>query len=151
LKEFTVTITEDHQIKGEGLLLKAYRNLKPGTYKNQLTSLNRRSLNQNAYIHVVFTLCQKGLLDGGYSEIRTMQDAKDFYKKLFLKPIECVNEQTGEVYEVDQRTSTLTKEEMAVFIQQVLDHQLEWFGNYIPDSNEWKNNINKYDLVGLSV
>jgi hypothetical protein len=150
LKEFTVTITEDHQIKGEGLLLKAYKNLKPGTYRNQLTSLNRRSLSQNAYLHVVFTLCQRGLIDGGYSNIKSMEDAKDFYKELFLT-VEHINEQTGEVYKVVRRTSDLSKEEMAEFIQRVIDHQLEWFGNYIPDSNEWKNNINKYDLVGLSV
>lgn len=150
MKEFVVTITQDHQIKGEHLLLKAYRNLKPGRYRNELYCLNKRSLNQNAYEHVVFTLSQKGLYDQGYSEIRTMDDAKLFYKKMFLT-YNAYNELTGEEYPVTRSTSELSKDETSVFIDQIREHQLEWCGVHIPTPDEWKQNVNRYDLVGLSI
>lgn len=148
MREFIVEI-KDHNIKGEQLLIKAFKNLPDGRYRNELYSLNKRSLNQNAYQHVVFTLAQKGLYDQGYGEVKTMEDAKWFYKKLFLKK-QAVNEQTGELYEVIRRTRDLSKDEMANFIQSVIDHQLEWCGVVIPSADEYKQQHSKWDLVGLS-
>lgn len=150
MKTFFVDITEDHTIKGEHLLLKAFRNLKKGRYRCDLFATNKRSLNQNAYEHVVFTLTQKGLRDGGYENIRTMEDAKDFYKQLFLT-VEAINEQTGELYKVVRRTRDLSVDETSEFIDRIREHQLEWFGNYIPTPEEWKQNIPKYNLVALAI
>lgn len=149
MKEFFVNITHDHQIKGEGLLIRAFKNLKPGRYRCELYSTTKRSLSQNAYEHVCFTLAQKGLYDMGYSEIRTMEDAKDFYKKLFLT-VKAVNEQTGEQYEYVRRTRDLDKEENTVFIEQIREHCLEWTGIYIPTPDEYRQQFSKYDLVQLA-
>jgi hypothetical protein len=149
MKTFFVEITEDHQIKGQELLLKAFRSLKPGRYRNETYNTNKRSLNQNSYVHVVFTLAQKGLYELGYDWIKDMEDAKSFYKEMFLT-IERVNEKTGEVFKVVRKTRDLSKEEMSVFVDQVRDHQLEWCGVYIPAPDEHKANYSKWDLVGLA-
>jgi hypothetical protein len=99
MKEFFVNVTSDHQIKGEHLLLKALKSQKPGMYRAELYSLNKRSLNQNSYLHAVFTLCVKGLRDMGYNEIYDMEDAKTFYKNLYLA-YQAPNVMTGEMYPV---------------------------------------------------
>jgi hypothetical protein len=143
-------ITPEHQIKGEGLLLKAFRGLKSGRYRCEIYSTNKRSLNQNSYLHVVFTLAQKGLHDLGYDWIRNMEDAKDFYKRMFLT-IERPNVQTGEIYKVVRRTRDLSKDEMGEFIDKVREHQLEWAGVNIPTPDEYKQNYKRFDLVALAV
>lgn len=150
MKEFVVHISADHQIKGEPLLLKALRQQKPGLYRAELYSLNKRSINQNSYLHVVFTLSVKGLRDMGYNEIHDMEDAKDFYKRLYLT-IERPNVLTGEVYPVKRKTSLLSKDEATEFIERIREHQLEWGGNYIPTANEYKQNSEKWGLVGLAL
>jgi hypothetical protein len=150
MKTFFVEITADHQIKGEHLLLKAFRSLKPGRYRNDLFSTNKRSINQNSYVHVVFTLAQKGLYELGYDWILTMDHTKKFYKEMFLT-VDKVNQKTGEVKPFVRGTSELSKEEMGEFIDKVRDHQLEWAGVYIPPPSEWQNNHSKWDLVGLAV
>lgn len=149
MKQFFIEITPDHQIKGESLLLKAFRRLRPSRYRCELYNTNKRSLNQNAYQHVVFTLAQKGLYDLGFDWITDMEDAKWFYKQMFLT-VERVNEKTGEVFKVVRKTRDLSKDETGVFIDQIRDHQLEWCGVYIPTPDEWKANANKYDLVQLA-
>jgi hypothetical protein len=150
MREFFVNVTQDHQIKGENLLLKALKAIKPGLYRAELYGMNKRTLNQNSYLHVVFTLCVKGLRDMGYNEIHDKDDAKDFYKRLFLT-IERPNVMTGEVYPVKRKTSQLSKDEATEFIERIREHQLEWGGNYIPTADEWKQNNEKWGLVGLAV
>jgi len=150
MKTFFVNISVEHEIKGEHLLVKAFKNLKPGRYRCELYSTNKRSLNQNAYEHIVFTLAQKGLYEQGYGEIKTMEDAKWFYKKMFLT-VKAYNEQTGEEYDYVRRTRDLSVDETSVFIEQVRDHVLEWCGIDIPTADQWKEQHGKYDLVGLTV
>lgn len=150
MKTIFFDITPEHQIKGEGLFLKSLRGLKSARYRCEIYSTNKRSLSQNAYEHVVFTLAQKGLYDLGYEEIKTMEDAKWFYKKMFLT-IVTVNKQTGEQYEVVRRTRDLSKEETSVFIEQIREHQLEWAGVNIPTPDEWRANPKRFDLVQLAV
>lgn len=150
MREFFITISQEKQIKGEHLLLKALRSLKPGLYKAQLFSQNKRSSQQNRYEHAVFNLCVKGLRDGGYNEIYDLEDAKLFYKKLFLS-YEVPNVMNGDMYEVIRKTSQLSKDETTEFIDRIREHQLEWFGNYIPDAEEYKMNSEKWSLSGLVV
>jgi hypothetical protein len=150
MKEFFVNVTSDHQIKGEHLLLKALKSQKPGMYRAELYSLNKRSLNQNSYLHAVFTLCVKGLRDMGYNEIYDMEDAKTFYKNLYLA-YQAPNVMTGEMYPVIRKTSQLSKDEMGVFIDRIRENQLEFGGNYIPTPEEWKQNNEKWSLAGLAV
>jgi hypothetical protein len=137
-------------IKGEALLLKGLRGLPFGSYRADIFSENKRTNQQNRYLHAVFSLCVKGLRDGGYDEIRDLEDAKWFYKKMYLK-YEKVNEQNSEIYEVIRKTSTLSKDDMGDLIDKVRDHQLEWFGNYIPTPEEWKENKQKWGLSALAV
>jgi hypothetical protein len=124
MKEFFVSVTTEHQIKGENLFLKALRSIKPGLYRAELYSMSKRTLNQNSYLHVVFTLCVKGLRDMGYNEIYDMEDAKRFYKELYLS-YDAPNVMTGEVYRVVRKTSSLSKDEMSVFIDRIRENQLE--------------------------
>jgi hypothetical protein len=150
MKTFYITVTEEGQIRSEALLVKLLRMLKAGTYRAELYSMNKRSSSQNRYEHAVFSLCVKGLRDGGYDDIYDLEDAKLFYKRLFLT-IERPNSQTGEMYQVVRKTSLLSKEETAEFIDRIREHQLEWFGNYIPTADEYKENSEKWSLAGLAV
>lgn len=150
MKTFFIHITQDKEIKGEHLLLKALRSQKPGVYRAELYSMNKRSSQQNRYEHAVFSLCVKGLRDGGYNEIYDLEDAKLFYKQLFLT-IERPNVMTGEIYKVLRKTSLLSKDETTEFIDRIREHQLEWFGNYIPTADEYKANQEKWSLAGLAV
>lgn len=149
MKSFYLTITPDHQIKGEKLFLQAVRSNKPGYYRYDQYSLNKRSNQQNRYVHVCFTLAQKGLYDSGYEKITTPESAKAWYKNHFLK-IDAVNEKTGEVYEYVRHTSELSKDEMTEFIDRMRDYSLEFTGVYIPTPEEYLQNIERYDLVSLA-
>jgi hypothetical protein len=150
VKDFLISITQDHQVKGENLLLRALRSQKPGLYRAELYSLNKRSVNQNSYLHAVLTLCVKGLRDMGYNEVHDMEDAKLFYKRLYLS-CEKPNVMTGEMYPVVRKTSSLSKDEMSEFIERIRENQLEFGGNYIPTADEYKNQHEKWGLVGLAV
>lgn len=147
MKEFTIEV-RDGVVKGECLMMKLLRSLN-GRFRCELYSLNKRSSQQNKYLHVVFTLCVRGLRDGGYSEIYDMEDAKLFYKRLYLK-VTKVNEQTGELYPVLRKTSQLSKDELSIFIDRIRDNQLQFFGNYIPSSEEYNQHYSKWDLAGLA-
>jgi hypothetical protein len=155
MKEFFIEIVEgkkdssENEIKGEALLLRAYRRLKKGRYRCQLYSTNKRSLNQNSYVHCVFNLARIALYNGGYKHITTMEAAKWWFKERHLKA-EAVNEVTGEVYQFIRRTRDLSKDEMSSFIDTVRDECLEFLGTYIPTPDEYKANYNKYDLVTLA-
>lgn len=149
MKSFYLTISPDNQIKGEKLLLQALRSNRPGFYRLDQYSLNKRSNQQNRYVHVCFTLAQKGLYDAGYDKVTTSQAAKDWYKNHFLK-IEAVNEKTAEQYDYIRHTSELSKEEMGEFIDRVRDYALEFTGVYIPTPDEYLQNIERYDLVALA-
>ena len=146
--QFYLDITPEAQVKGEALFLKGLKQQKPGRYRVDLYHLNKRSNLQNAYEHVVFTLAVKGLRDLGYEEIRTMEDAKKFYKDLFLT-IEKPNVQTGEMYKVHRSTAELSKDETSNFIEQIREHQLEWAGVLIPTPEQYKEEMQKYHLVSL--
>lgn len=148
MKTIFVEITPDHKIKGENLFMMAFRGLKPGRYRADVFSTNKRSLSQNAYEHVCFTLAQKGLYNAGYEEIKTMEQAKAWYKEQYLT-IERPNVKTGELYKVVRRTRDLSKDETTEFIDMVRRDSLEYTGVYIPTPEEWRENLSKYDLVAL--
>lgn len=148
MKQVHFEVTKEGQLKGEALLLKALKQ-KPGRFRMEIYTLNKRSLPQNNYLHVVFTLAQKGLYGAGYRHITTMQAAKDWFKARHLT-VEAVNEQTGEVYKYVRHTSDLPKDEMAVFIDTVRDECLEFLGVYIPTPDEYRNNYSKWDLSTIA-
>jgi hypothetical protein len=140
----------DHQIVGEKLFLTSIKGQNDGLYRADIYSETKRTNQQNKYMHVVFTLLQKGLHDAGYEDITSMEKAKDFVKELFLS-YEAPNKKTGLMYPVKRGTSELSKDEGIQFIEQVLQFASEELGMYIPDSEEYKANPHKWNLSALSV
>jgi hypothetical protein len=140
----------DHQIKGERLLLQGLRNQSDGIYRTELYNETKRTNQQNKYFHVLFTLLQKALYDAGYEDITTMEKAKDEIKRIFLT-YEAVNKMTGEKYPVTRGTSELSKDEGIEFIERVLKFAAEELGFYIPTTEEFQANPEKWSLAALAV
>lgn len=140
----------EHSIVGELLLLNGLRALNNGNYRAEIYSETKRTNQQNKYFHVVFTLLQKGFYDSGYEDITTMEKAKAKIKDIFLS-YEAPNKKTGEMYKVIRGTSDLSKDEGIDFIEQVLQFASEELGIYIPSSEEFKANPNKWSLAALPI
>jgi hypothetical protein len=140
----------EHQIKGEKLFLQMLRAGKNGMYRIELFSETKRTNQQNKYMHVVFTLLQKGFRDAGYEDITSAEKAKAKVKEIFLT-YETVNTRTGEVYKTTRSTSELSKDEGIEFINQVLQFAAEELGLYIPTTEEYKANPSKWGLSALAV
>lgn len=119
-KNFIIlTKSEDGKVNG-ATINKFYDGLKPGKYELSAKRLNRRSLPQNSFIHaVLFPEFRKALNEVGYDEVKTDQQAKEICKKMFLTT-QIANKNTGEVMEYTKHTSELTKEEMGIFIDEVI-------------------------------
>jgi hypothetical protein len=85
----------------------------------------KRSLQQNAYIHVLFTEFKEGLNDLGNDY--TMEQVKMLCKlKFALKDM--VDMSTGEVIGQEiQHTSDMTKEEVSIFIEKTINWAREFF------------------------
>ena len=98
---------------------------------------NRRSLEQNAYLHgVVIPEIRLGMIEAGYSPAECSTDSvKDFLKFRFAKK-ELVNEKTGEIIETVQPTSQMNTAEMTDFIEEVRRFASEYLNRYIPSPNE---------------
>ena len=93
-----------------------------------------RSLAQNAYMHLMFTIFKDALNDLG-NEFN-MPQVKEMLKLKFLKT-EVVNEDTGEtIGERVRHTSELTTTELNVFIEDVIRYGAEEFNVTIPFPNE---------------
>jgi len=106
-----------------------------GTYKVTVESINKRSNLQNAYVHaVLIPEFKKALNEKGYA-IRTDEQSKEILKAMFLKE-NIVNEKTGEVIESTRPTSSLSKAEMNVFIEDVIRFCAENMDYQIPYPNE---------------
>jgi hypothetical protein len=106
-----------------------------GTYLLVSKPIKRRSLSQNSYIHaVLFPEAAIALRDAGFSEIRTGEDAKYVCKAIHLKK-EIVNENTGEVITRIMDTHELTKEQMSIFIEDVVFWLQDTFGHICPMPN----------------
>lgn len=85
----------------------------------------KRSLQQNAYIHVLFTAFADALNDLGNDY--SMEQVKMLCKvKFALKDI--IDMSTGEVIGQEiQHTSDMTKEELSVFIEKIINWAREFF------------------------
>lgn len=97
--------------------------------------LNKRSSQQNRYLHLLFTIFQKELNETTGNQF-TMEEIKDLCKCKFLTT-DVVNEETAEV--IGQRirgTSELTKTEMMAFVEQVIAWAADMFHITLPYPNE---------------
>lgn len=107
-----------------------------GTYLCRIEGARKRSNSQNRYFHgPLLTAVFEGLKDAGFNEVRDKEDAKQVIKELFLKrKIKNVN--TGEIIQVTKDTHSLTREEMNIFIEEVIRWAVEYLGIVIPYPNE---------------
>ena len=109
------------------------------TLKNGLVTItvkrrNQRSLAQNAYIHLLFTIFKNELNQLG-NEFK-MEQVKDIAKAKFLT-VDVVNESTGEC--IGQRvkgTHELSKVEMMEFVENVIRWAADMFHITLPYPNE---------------
>jgi hypothetical protein len=130
----TVEIKEGVAITGAGLR-NFFKLHKDGLYLLTTNSLKKRTLPQNSYMHSIFTMLVEPLRDAGWDNIRTMEDAKEFTKSLFLS-VTITNGKTGEAVKRVRHTSELSVEETIVFIDDIKKWASEYLSFYIPDANE---------------
>lgn len=104
-----------------------------GRYWFEPKRKDRRTLNQNNYMHLMFSLIQKGFYDNGYREVKTADDAKYIMKDRFLKY--WIDNGTGGKMEMVRRTRDLTKEQMATFIDECIQFSAENLSVVIPPPN----------------
>lgn len=115
---------EQSQIKNKVTVRKFFDQLQDGRYKVTIAKSNKRSLQQNAWLHAVLPDILKGLRDAGYNELRTVDDAKLIIKSLFFK--KKVSNGIDEI-EVIEDTSKTSKE---VFVERA-DHIINWAKDYL--------------------
>lgn len=61
------------------------KSLPDGTYRVTIESTDKRSVQQNAWIHAILPYIVQGLRDMGFSEVKNPNDAKAVIKALFFK------------------------------------------------------------------
>lgn len=105
---------------------KAFAECATGRYLLKLEKRDKRTNDQNAYLHTIFPLIRNGLQDIGYREVKTADDAKWVCKSLFLS-YEIENGTGGKIRMV-KRTRDLTKDEMSAFIEEVIQWAAEYLG-----------------------
>ena len=105
-----------------------------GRYLAKIEAKNKRTSPQNRYMHLMFSMIQKGFYDLGYREMKTADQAKSQMKQLFLK-YEAENGFGGKIIMI-KRTRDLTKEQMAVFIDECVQFAAENLSVVIPAPNE---------------
>lgn len=100
--------------------------LPPGRYKvNELVPYKQRSLNQNSWFHVVLPAILAGLQEIGYSEIKSVDQAKAFVKSLFFR---VVYTNGIDVVEVIQGTSETDKTDFASKADEIINWAREYLG-----------------------
>ena len=97
---------------------------------------SRRTLPQNAFLHVLFTIFSVELISLTGNKIYTPVLVKSMMKLKFLK-YDLVDENTGEVVgEAIKDTHTLKKGECADFISEVLQYAAEKYHIVLPEPKE---------------
>lgn len=124
------------EILNKKVVKNAFANLKDGAHMVKITNKNKRSNNQNAYYHgVVLPIILQGLKEVGYNEVKTVNDAHEVLKYLFLKK-QIPNVNTGEVITTLGSTARLTTIEFMEFIEQIQQWAAEYLNVQILAPNE---------------
>lgn len=125
------------EIDNRTTVKKAFEGLTDGAYLVTIKKANRRSDNQNRYIHgVLFPEVRKALINAGYDDIRTNEDAKQVCKALFLKTDIPKPDGSGEFISRIKDTSELSKTEMMEFVDTVIKWAADNLGWEIPYPGE---------------
>lgn len=126
----------DRKITNPKAIKTLIESLKDGKWKVEISTLDTRSLDQNAYYwQMLSEYVQPGLYHMGWSDIKTKEDAHIFVGKLFLT-VKMVNETTGEVMERVRSTTDLSKMEMSAYWEEIWRWSAEYLGIAIPAPNE---------------
>jgi hypothetical protein len=86
----------------------------------------RRTLSQNDYLHVIFTIIAN---DIGH----TKEEIKEIYKQMFLSYYTELNDKKIKVV---RSTADLDKREMTEFIEKIRNHAAAELGIYVPAPDE---------------
>jgi len=98
----------------------------------RISPLTTRTNRQNSYLHALFTIFSKELIDYTGDTSYTKDLVKSMAKTKYLLKRQ-VNEETGEVIgEYVQETHKLNKEEFTVFTKQVIGWAADAFGIHLP-------------------
>jgi hypothetical protein len=117
--------------------------LPDGRYASKWSRKDKRSNQQNRYLHgVMLPVIKEALRGAGWNMIKSIEDAKDFVKIKFLK-YDMVNEDTGEVVEMYRNTSALTKAQFSELVQDVQIWLLEFFNIHLPLPGEQSSMFNE--------
>lgn len=134
-KEFLI-YKKDGVIANQAQVEWTLNSLEDGRYRVAISAYKKRSLPQNKYYWAaMLPMVVEGLRHIGYSEVKTVDDAHEVVKVLFLKR-KIYNENTGEEIEVPGSTAKLTTTEFNLLIDQVIQWAAEYLGLQIPLPNE---------------
>lgn len=120
------------KIKNRAKMLEYMKTLPDGWYRLELKKTTQRSLPQNSYFHgVLIPEFRKALNGVGYNAVKTDDQCKRVIKSMFLTR-EISNEDGGKPIHFIQETHTLSKEEMTILIQEVIQFAAENLDYVIP-------------------
>ena len=123
------------EFKQRSVFLSDIEKLKDGEYIVSVEKKKKkRSIDQNAYIHALFTLLKDSLNELGNSF--TMEQVKEMMKFKFLL-VEMYNKDTGALIGSRIRgTSELTTWELNEFFEKIIAYAADEFGIILPYPNE---------------
>ena len=123
------------EFKQRSIFLSDIEKLKDGEYIVSVEKKKKkRSIDQNAYIHALFTLLKDSLNELGNSF--TMEQVKEMMKFKFLL-VEMYNKDTGALIGSRIRgTSELTTWELNEFFEKIIAYAADEFGIILPYPNE---------------
>jgi hypothetical protein len=123
---------------------KQYLNdLPPGRYKVIIEQEDKRTGQQNKWLHSILPEIVMGLRGVGYNDVKTPEDAKDVIKAIFFKK-EVTN--GTETIEVIQGTSKTSKLDFASKADEIIRWASEYLGIDVAPPSE-QTEIFKHDMV----
>lgn len=135
-KDIFILHTEGGIVQNKTPFTKFIRGLKDGKHLLERSNYNKRSNQQNRYLHgVLIPEFRKAMVNCGYDTLKNDVQAKRVLKSMFLKR-QLINKETGEVIEYIQDTSDCSKEELNILIDEVIKFAAEEMSYQIPYPNE---------------
>jgi hypothetical protein len=108
--------------------------LPDGRYFAKIDRKDKRTNQQNRYLHSMFSMIQKGFYELGYRDIRNTEDAKYVMKEMYLTYY--VENGLGGKIKMVRRTRDLTKQQMSDFIDCCIQFAAENLSIVIPSPGE---------------
>ena len=124
------------EIQNKSQVKKLFDQLRDGKWKIEIERHNKRTTNQNDYYwQMLSNYIQPALLNAGWQEIKTKEDAHEFVKELFLK-IKMINETTGETMFRVKSTTELNTTDFNVYLEEIWQWASQYLMITIPAPNE---------------